>query len=396
MKSGQPCKQKPASRPSGQVEALYLHVPFCRAKCRYCDFYSLPLEESAALAYVEAAAAELRAHQHHLARPLESVFLGGGTPTVLGPELLGRLLSLCSPLVGPRTEVTAEANPGTIDAAVVEALTAGKVNRASLGAQSFLPEELALLGRIHRVEQIAQAVTLLRSAGIGNISLDLIYGIPGQTMATWRQSLQQALGLQVDHLSCYALSFEEGTALAADLRAGTVHDMDEELQRDCYYAAIEAAAAAGMEHYEISNFARPGRRCRHNLTYWHNLPYLGIGPAAASYVGGIRRTNRPDLRQYVQALQAGQAPPADCEQLTGRALMAETMMLGLRLIEGVHRDDFAARFGADPVAAFPQSLGRYQQQGLLAVTPTHVRLASDAIFVADAILADIVDEGGTG
>jgi len=340
------------------ARALYIHVPFCLAKCSYCDFYSIPVSSGAAEAYVAAAAAELAMQAKLLAGPLDSVYVGGGTPTAMPVELLDSLLSLVGVLIDDRTELTVEANPCTIRAGVVETLARRRVNRVTLGVQSFDNGELALLGRLHSAEQVPQAAAMLRQAGITNIGFDLIYGIPGQTLASWSSSLASALRERPAHLSCYALSFETGTPLETDLRAGKVREMDDECQRACYEAAVAAAGKAGMEHYELSNFAAASMRCRHNITYWQGRPYVGIGPAAASYIGGARRKNDPDLKAYIDALSGGSPPPAATETLTGRPAMAEALMLGLRMIEGISRSDFAGRFGADLVSAFPRSIGR--------------------------------------
>jgi oxygen-independent coproporphyrinogen III oxidase len=374
------------------ARALYVHVPFCLRKCRYCDFYSRSYDPLAAEAYVEAARLELRLGEPHLRTPLASVYIGGGTPTALALPLLERLLSAVRPLTDRQTEFTVEANPGTLSAPVAASLAELGVNRVSLGVQSFQAAELRMLGRIHTAQEAADALRVLRSAGIENLGLDLIYGIPGQTLTSWRESLGAAAGLQPEHLSVYGLSFEERTPLHEELQRGQVRAMDEETQRECYFEAIEWFQRSGLEHYEISNFARPGRRSRHNLTYWRNQTYLGIGPAAASYVQGTRRTNAPDLEAYVLALRAGQAAPCIEEQLPLPMVMAETLMLGLRLREGVDRREFAARFGQDPLAAFPASLGRYLDLGAIQTTELHIRIARESLFVSDTVLADIVAE----
>ncbi len=385
------CKQN-CELTDAACPAVYVHIPFCRAKCRYCDFYSRGHDEARSEAFAHAALAELHAHERDLCRPLQSVFFGGGTPTVLGPRLLTKLLSAFESMIDSATEFSVEANPGTVDCDVAAVLSAHGVNRVNLGAQSFDDRELELLGRIHSSGQIASAVQTIRSAGIANLGLDLIYGLPGQTLATWQASLQQALDLGLEHLSCYALSFEPGTPLYADLQAGRLAEMDDALQKECYYAAIDAARQAGLEHYEISNFARPGRQCRHNLTYWHNESYLGIGPAAAGYVRGFRQTNVADLDAYIAAVSAGRSAAENTEHLTGRRLMGETLMLALRLMEGANLARFVERFGADPLDAFPQSLGRYQNMGAVLVDARRVRIAHEYLFVADTILADIIAE----
>ena len=378
--------------PPGKAAALYVHVPFCVRKCRYCDFYSRPYADAAARQYLGAVLPELHRQRRHLTHPLASAYIGGGTPTSLDPELLHELLSAVRPLVGEATEFSVEANPCTLTPPIADALAACGVNRVTLGAQSFEAAELETLGRSHTADETATATRRLRRAGIGSLGLDLIYGIPGQTVESWGRSLAAALALRPAHLSCYALSFEPGTPLEADLRAGRVREMDEAEQRACYAAAIKAAGSAGLEHYELSNFARPGRRCVQNLAYWHNQAYVGVGPGAASFLNGRRWTNRPDLAAYVAALGNGRLPPAESERLTGRSAMAEALMLALRLIEGADRRAFAARYGGDPVQAFPLCLARYADLGAVIITSSHVRLAPEALFVADTILADLLAE----
>jgi len=387
-----PFKENRGPVSPSRADALYLHVPFCRSKCRYCDFYSVGFDAAAAESFVRAAVAELSAAvaAGKLTTPLDSVYVGGGTPTVLGAEVLGRLFRAVAPLTGRDTEFTVEANPDSVNRAVVEVMAASAVNRVSLGVQSFQDGELRLLGRAHTARQAGRAVEALNSAGITNVSLDLIYGIPGQGLTSWTNSLGRAVGLPIEHLSCYGLSFEPGTPLGRDLAAGRVIEPPEQLQRDCYYAAIEAAESAGLVHYEISNFARPASRCRHNLAYWHNRPYLGIGPAAASYLAGVRRKNLPDLQAYTTAALNGRAPPSTAERLTGKAAMAEALMLALRLTDGVDRRAFAARYGCDPLEAFADSLSRYQRIGAVVATPARLRIDRDALFVSDSILAEIV------
>jgi len=371
---------------------LYVHVPFCPAKCRYCDFYSLVIAPPAAEAFIRAAVAELEHSLEHLQTPARSVFVGGGTPTCLGSELLGALLKTLRPLVNEQTEFTVEANPGTVTPAIINVLRNCGVNRVSLGIQSLIADELALLGRIHSPDEARCALDELRAGGIDNINVDLIYGIPGQTLDSWKSSLDGVLEMSPEHLSCYALSFESGTPLNRDRQAGLLEEMSDELQKACYDTAVGAAAADGLHQYEISNFARPPRQCLHNLTYWRNEPYLGIGPAATSYVTGVRRTNRPDLQAYVRALAQGKIPPSTCERLSARPAMAETLMLALRTVSGVDRGDFAERFGQDPLRAFAKTIRRYEQLGNLAVTPSHIRICPESFFVADTILADLLAE----
>ncbi|HOF17560.1 MAG TPA: radical SAM family heme chaperone HemW [Phycisphaerae bacterium] len=385
------CKRKP-SELSDRPGALYVHVPVCLSKCRYCDFYSRVVSADGARRFVQAVRIELDTCNSLLAKPLATIYVGGGTPTALDGPLLAELLGALKPLAGGQTEFTVEANPGTLDDRKADVLAGAGVNRASLGVQSFHPDELRRLGRIHTPDQARQAVAALRRAGVGNLSLDLMYALPGQTLETWTDSLRQALDLQPQHLSCYALSFEPGTPLHEDLAAGKVREMDEDLQRDCYDAARHLTAEAGLAQYEISNFARAGLECRHNLTYWRNEPYLGVGPAAASYLDGSRRTHAADLSAYVEAILAGRECPGESERLVGRAEMAETLMLGLRLTAGIDRAAFAARFGSDPAEAFPRSFARYRSLGAVQITPGRIAIAPDFLFVANEVLADLLAE----
>lgn len=375
--------------------ALYVHVPLCRAKCRYCDFYSRPVEEGLGELIVEALMGELSQRRHWLASPLESIFVGGGTPTALKPGLLSKLLENIAGFSAPAggsAEFSVEANPGTVDSDIAGVLAGAGVNRVSLGAQSFDAEQLKLLGRIHQPDQIGEAVELLRRAGIENIGLDLIYGIVGQSFESWLASLEAAIKLGLEHVSCYALSFEPGTPLCDDRSAGRVAEVDDETQREMYYLTIDRLAAAGFEHYEISNFAQPARRCRQNLTYWLNEEYLGIGPAACSYLAGERRKNIPDLTSYAESIRRSQVAPYESERITGRSLMAETLMLGLRLTEGVEIARFKKRFGMTPAEAFPKSFERYISLGAIEPTSSYVRLSHGGLFTADFVLADILAE----
>ncbi len=379
------------NRPAS-ASALYLHVPFCRSKCRYCDFYSTTIDGDSAASYVHAATIELARKLPQLTFPLKSVFVGGGTPTALPIDLLEMLLSPVGAIIDESTEFTVEANPATLGDGEAEMLARIGVNRLSIGAQSFQSDELAVLGRIHNAEQIRAAREAARTAGISNISLDLIYGVPAQTLASWRNSLAEALALDIDHLSCYALSIEHGTPLELDVSSGRIKQVDESLQLDQYNATVADLSDAGLGRYEISNFARPGRECRHNLTYWRNEPYVGIGPAAASYDGAIRSKNISDTDSYVQALESGLFAPSESEQLVQRVAMSETIMLALRMTQGLDRSSFARRFGLDPLEAFPESLTRYRRQGALVITDDRITLADEAFFVSDTILADILAE----
>jgi oxygen-independent coproporphyrinogen-3 oxidase len=279
---------------------------------------------------------------------------------------------------------------------VLSRLAEAGVNRVSVGVQSFDARELSVLERIHTPRQAAEAIALLREAGIANVGVDLMYALPGQTRESWSASLRQAVESGADHVSCYALSFEEGTRLTARRAAGEVDEMDEDLQAELYDLARETLESAGLRQYEISNFARAGFECRHNIVYWRNEPYLGVGPAAASYTGGVRRTNTHSLWEYVARMAGEGSAVAESERLTGPERLAETLILGLRLRDGVDRREFSRRFGVDPVGFFPKTLGACAKQGLIAISDTHVQLHGSALFISNAIFADLLEEAGVG
>ncbi len=376
---------------------MYVHVPFCLGKCSYCDFYSIGHNSALADSYVTALQAELKTKRNCLQTPLVSVFFGGGTPTALDTPTLARILKIANPLIDSNTEFSIEANPATLDPEKVKVIADSGVNRVNLGVQSFNDDELKTLGRLHNASHVLDTYNMLRNANMNNIGLDLIYAAPTQTLETWLTSLDTALALQPEHLSCYALTLEDGTPLAEQVRRGSLAEMDEDMQHACYYQAIERITATAMEHYEISNFALPHRRCVHNLTYWHNQKYLGLGPAATSYVGGLRCTNSPNLTAYMKALAAGELPPCTTEHPDIRTQMGETVMLALRLTEGIDCNQFTARFHIDIREVFGKTIERYCRQNALILNDQYLRISPDALFVSNVILGDMLEEAcGSG
>lgn len=377
--------------PAAEPRALYVHVPCCRTRCGYCDFYSEILAPDAAGPLVTALCSELRLLTTGRDTAFTTVFVGGGTPTCLPAEQLRRLLRACASAAGPGLEeFTVEANPATVTPEIAAALAEAGVTRISLGAQSFEPAELRVLERTHTPEQVRATVATCRAHGFDDLNLDLIFGIPGQTLTSWRASLAAALALEPTHLACYGLTYEPGTRLHAQREAGRVRPVDPDLEADMYEAALDTLQAAGFVHYEISNFARPGRECRHNLTYWRNEPYFGVGPSAAGFVDGIRYKNVADTARYAATLRAGRLPEREEERLNAAARARETAMLALRLAAGIDRRRFARRFGADPAELFAEAVKRHTGDGLLEVTPTAVRLTRRGMLLADCVLRDFV------
>ncbi|MBN2447116.1 MAG: radical SAM family heme chaperone HemW [Phycisphaerae bacterium] len=374
------------------VSALYVHVPFCRRRCAYCDFYSRVLDTGLVPSLVEALCFELRRHRELCDLRPATVFVGGGTPTVLPAGALAALLASCgTDVVRDGTlEFTVEANPATVTPEVARTLAGASVNRVSLGAQSFDNDELATLERLHTPGEVGATMRACREHGITRISLDLIFGIPGQTLASWRSSLQAAIALGPEHMSCYGLTYESGTPLHARREAGTVTPIDPDLEADMYEATIDDLAAAGYHHYEISNFAKPGAECRHNLVYWRNEPYVGVGPSAAGFVNGVRYQNVADVAEYVRRVTAGNSPREFEERLDDEQRAKETAMLALRLSDGIDRAGFAARFGHDPLAFFRDAVDKHVAAGLLEVTDTNIRLTRRGCLLADTVIVDFL------
>lgn len=380
-----------------EVRALYVHVPFCRARCGYCDFYSELYRADAVQPLLNALSTELAGYASQRELALETVFIGGGTPTVLPAEALKQLLHICTIVArGRPSEFTVEANPATIDAQKAAVLVSAGVNRVSMGAQSFEPAELSVLERTHRPEQVPETIAICRSAGVRAVSLDLIFGIPGQSLQSWLFSLDQAIALEPEHISCYGLTYEPGTRLHAQAQARRVTPVDPDLEADMYEAAIDRLASAGFAQYEISNFARPGQQCRHNLTYWRNEPYLGVGPSAAGYLAGERYKNVADVAEYVRRIAAGADPREETERLPPEKCAGETVMLALRTVEGLSRARFAERFGQDPLTWFAQrnggsAIAQNVANGLLEVTPEAIRLTRRGMLVANDVMAEFLE-----
>jgi oxygen-independent coproporphyrinogen-3 oxidase len=348
--------------------ALYLHIPFCQTKCPYCDFNTYAGIAHLLPSYLDALAAELRLWGGVLGHPhVNTVFLGGGTPSLLTPPQLRALLDAVREAFPVRgdAEVTAEANPDDVTAARVEGFLEAGVNRVSMGVQSLDPDLLRLLGRRHGAAEAIRAYHCLREAGCHNVSLDLMYGLPFQTLAQWQSTLAAALELAPEHLSAYCLTLEDGTPMERQVREGGIPEPDPDLAATMYEAAHEFLAHPGYRGYEISNWARHGFESRHNLTYWRNLPYLGVGPGAHSYLGGCRFGLVTAPVEYIQRVkQWAAAGPQGAGHLGAAALqraptvatleavdltleMAETLMLGLRLEEGVGFREFRERFRCD-------------------------------------------------
>ncbi|NLM45210.1 MAG: radical SAM family heme chaperone HemW [Firmicutes bacterium] len=375
--------------------AVYLHIPFCAAKCSYCDFLSFPEEDPARhRSYLQALAREMGLWGCKLRAAgieVSTLYLGGGTPTVLSAADLEDLLAACRRLL-PLTrgvEWTVEANPCTLTREKISVLAAGGVNRISLGIQDLNEERLALLGRRHTAAQAKQALLACKDY-FPSVSADIMAALPGQTTEALLATLAAVCELGPDHLSLYGLQLEEGTALHAMVDAGKVSLPDEDMALDMFCAAREYLQRQGFVHYEIANYARPGHYCRHNLTYWRNLPYLGLGLGAHSFWEGKRLANTRQLERYQRELAAGKLPVTETIPVSRRQEMEDTMMLGLRLREGVSLQDFRQRFGLDLTAVFAPQLARLQNMGLLVCDEEKVRLTAEGLPVANTVIAEFI------
>ncbi len=324
----------------------------------------------------------------YLGRPYEvdTIFLGGGTPTHLHGPQLQKLLEvvLCWHPLTADAEFSVEANPSDITPETINILADHGVNRLSLGAQSFNVDKLRLLERDHPASQIEIAVKLARSRGL-DVSLDLIFGVPGEDLPSWEHDLNFAIQLEPDHISTYGLTFERGTSFWNRLQQGRLQQLDEELERQMYALAIDRLTAAGFEHYEVSNFARPSKRCRHNEVYWAGEEYFAAGPGAARYIAGVRETNHRSVTAWLQHVSAGQSPVAEREQLPPEDLARELFVFALRRLKGVERSWFADRTGYQIDELFVVPLARFIQSGLLVDDGIGIRLSSEGLFISDSL-----------
>ena len=383
----------PIAVPQGEVQGLYVHVPFCFHKCHYCDFYSITRQTPERMAtFVDLLLAE--ADVWAAVRPVapRTVFFGGGTPTLLPAAELGRLidgLATRFDLSGV-DEFTVEANPATVTPDHCRVLRTAGVDRLSFGAQSFDQRDLDLLERHHAPADVAASLAVARDAGFERLNLDLIFAVPGQTLASWHRTLAAALSLGTPHLSCYALTYEPNTALAVRKRLGQFTPVADELELSMLHQTRDRLATAGYAAYEISNFALPRQACRHNLNYWTGGNYLGLGPSAASHIAGVRWRNRPHLGEWEAATAAGRLPAAEVERLTPRQRAGEVAMLMLRLDGGLDLDLCSDRAGLDAASIFGPTVSALAAIGLVEAAGRRVRLTRRGIDVADSVAGEFV------
>ncbi len=373
------------------MSGLYVHIPFCKSRCIYCGFYStvgLDLRQQ----YVEALCKEMEMEREKgegKNEKLKTIYLGGGTPSQLTTEQLRQLFYNIYKVYGrDAEEITIEMNPDDVTETYAEALPELGINRVSMGAQTFDNARLKFLHRRHQAEQVEQAVERLRKAGIQNISIDLMYGFPDETLEDWKQDIKKALTLNVEHISAYCLMIEEGTVLYERVKSEKVkvkNDKDEELERQMYEMLIDKLTGAGYEHYEISNFARQGYRSRHNSSYWHDVPYIGLGAAAHSYDGACRSWNVADIRQYITAIERGERP-AEYETLDEDTRYNDRVTVALRTSDGLDLTTLSEKHRRYCL----KEAQRYLSDGLLRLDDNRLVLTRKGLFVSDMIMSGLI------
>ncbi len=392
--------------------SLYVHVPFCLSKCPYCDFNTYQGIEDLKAPYVDALVREIRLWGGLLEHPrANTIFFGGGTPSYMAAGQIVAILDAirASFQVGADAEITLESNPGDVTTAFLESMLSLGMNRLSIGVQALDDGLLQMLGRRHTADQARQAFLLARAAGCSNISVDLMYGLPKQTLDQWEYSLGSVLDLTPDHLSLYCLILEEGTPLKRWVEGGSLPTPDPDLCADMYGHARDAMKYAGYDHYEISNWATPGRQCVHNMAYWENGPYLGVGPGAHSSLRGRRFWDVTSPRLYIERsrqwepsilpcdggvdweMLAERGPLAGSETIDTRTAMAETMVLGLRLLEGFDKESFRRRFGQLPGDVYADEVSELVREGLLENDRGVLRLTERSLFLSNQVFMRFLD-----
>jgi len=372
-----------------------VHIPFCLSKCSYCDFYSIPIQDAGLFdQYSSCLVKELtwRATDYQL--PFTSIYFGGGTPSLLAPQHIERIINTIYKCykTGSDPEITLEVNPATVDCQDLKDFHRAGINRLSIGVQSFIDRELKILGRRHDSQQASQCIDWSHEAGFENVSLDLIYGIPGQNKGDWLANLIQAVNHKPQHISTYLLQLEPEVPLARRIASGALAMLADEEESDLYYLTRDYLLAADYRHYELSNYALGGRQCRHNMGYWGVGPYLGVGAGAVSFDGRQRSMSPPHLEDYLTALSHSVLPRQQIlETMSRREQLSEALVMGLRLVEGIEQEVLCRRFGEDTWRPFQVIADRLADQDLLIVEPNRIYLPPRAYFISNAVFREFVD-----
>jgi oxygen-independent coproporphyrinogen-3 oxidase len=383
-----------------QVAGIYLHIPFCATRCHYCNFATGGYESELAQRYVRALSQEIACAAETMNQSparaamgrVETIYFGGGTPTTLTTEQFFSLIELCREKfdIAPDAEITAEANPGSVSLEYLTALRRTGVNRLSFGVQSFADDELQMIGRTHSAAEARAAVRLARTAGFTSISLDLIAGLPEQKMETWRRNLDEAFALAPAHLSVYLLELYKDAPLLHRIRRGELRAIDDELTVEMYFALMDQAQARGFEHYEISNWARPGYESRHNLKYWTGAPYWAFGISAAGYDTESRWSNTRNIHEYLERIERGETPIAETVTLDDEDRQSEAIFLRLRLKDGVNLASHQSRFGVNVRERYRRELARLSEAGLIELSDEALKISRAGTVLANEVFAAFV------
>lgn len=372
------------------MAGIYIHIPFCKSRCIYCGFYSTTLLDLRKK-YINAVCREIELRKNYIREPFSTIYLGGGTPSLLDEAELTKLFLYINNVydVDRNAEITMECNPDDITPEFTNMLSRLPINRVSMGAQTFADSKLRLLHRRHNSDEVKHAVKLLRKAGIKNISIDLMFGFPDESLSQWKEDISAALALNVEHISAYSLMYEEDTPLWKMLDTGKVKEIDEELSLTMFKELVCQLTDAGYEHYEISNFARPGYRSRHNSSYWHQVPYIGLGAAAHSFDLNSRQWNVADLKLYIEEINNG-IIPMEREELDNDTTFNDIITTALRTSDGIDLNAMETRLGKRYRNTLISAAGKHIEQGLLEIRHDRLRLTSEGIFISDMVMSDLM------
>lgn len=372
------------------MAGIYIHIPFCKSRCIYCGFYSTTLLDLRKK-YINAVCREMELRKNYIREPFSTIYLGGGTPSLLDEAELTKLFLYINNVydVDRNAEITMECNPDDITPKFTNMLSRLPINRVSMGAQTFADSRLRLLHRRHNSDEVKHAVKLLREAGIKNISIDLMFGFPDESLSQWKEDISAALALNIEHISAYSLMYEEDTPLWKMLDTGKVKEIDEELSLTMFKELVCQLTDAGYEHYEISNFSRPGYRSRHNSSYWHQVPYIGLGAAAHSFDLNSRQWNVADLKLYIEEINNG-IIPMEREELDNDTTFNDIITTALRTSDGIDLNALETRLGKRYRNTLISAAGKHIEQGLLEIRHDRLRLTSEGIFISDMVMSDLM------
>ena len=372
------------------MAGIYIHIPFCKSRCIYCGFYSTTLLDLRKK-YINAVCREMELRKNYIREPFSTIYLGGGTPSLLDEAELIKLFLYINNVydVDRNAEITMECNPDDITPEFTNMLSRLPINRVSMGAQTFADSRLRLLHRRHNSNEVKHAVKLLREAGIKNISIDLMFGFPDESLSQWKEDISAALALNVEHISAYSLMYEENTPLWKMLDTGKVKEIDEELSLTMFKELVCQLTDAGYEHYEISNFARPGYRSRHNSSYWHQVPYIGLGAAAHSFDLNSRQWNVADLKLYIEEINNG-IIPMEREELDNDTTFNDIITTALRTSDGIDLNALETSLGKRYRNTLISAACKHIEQGLLEIRHDRLRLTAEGIFISDMVMSDLM------